>query len=112
MRRLRHLSRPVASPGTAYRSAGTRNSKGAAPRAVSHVAGITDFHPHDCRHTWATWHYAASRELGVLQRLGGWSSVRMVMRYAHANVDEHKNTIDRLPGGQLGDNEAGGQKTG
>jgi hypothetical protein len=36
----------------------------------------------------------------------------MVMRYAHANVDEHKNTIDRLPGGQLGDNEAGGQKTG
>ena len=25
-------------------------------------AGIADFHPHDCRHTWATWHYAANSE--------------------------------------------------
>src|SRR6476661_9840654 len=22
---------------------------------------------HDCRHTWATWHYAANRDLGALQ---------------------------------------------
>ena len=27
----------------------------------------------------------------------------MVMRYAHVNVDELKHTIDRLPGGFLGD---------
>ena len=27
----------------------------------------------------------------------------MVMRYVHANVDEHRHTIDRLPGGNLGD---------
>jgi integrase len=68
--------------------------KGACKRA-----GIVDFHPHDCRHTWATWHYAANRNLGALQRLGGWKSVRMVMRYTHVNVEEFKDTIDLLPGG-------------
>lgn len=66
-------------------------------------AGIADFKPHDCRHTWATWHYAANRDLGALQRLGGWKSVRMVMRYAHVNVAELADTIDRLPGGNLGE---------
>jgi integrase len=66
-------------------------------------AGIKDFHPHDCRHTWATWQYASNRDLGALMRLGGWKSTAMVMRYAHTNVDEHRQTIDRLPGGNLGD---------
>jgi hypothetical protein len=76
-------------------SAGTRISS--AFSGACRRAKITDFHPHDCRHTWATWHYAANRDLGALQRLGGWKSVSMVMRYAHVNVDEHKHTIDRLP---------------
>jgi hypothetical protein len=39
-------------------------------------------------------------------RLGGWKTVSMVMRYVHANVDEHRHTIDRLPGGNLGDLES------
>lgn len=55
--------------------------KGACKRA-----GIKDFHPHDCRHTWATWHYAANRDLAALMTLGGWRSVAMVLRYAHVNV--------------------------
>lgn len=67
-------------------------------RAACRRAGITDFHPHDCRHTWATWHYAANRDLGTLQRLGGWKSVRMVMRYTHVNVGELAPSIDRLSG--------------
>ena len=66
-------------------------------------AGITKFSAHDCRHTWANWHYAANRDLGALQKLGGWKTITMVMRYAHVNVDELKHTIDRLPGGKLGD---------
>jgi hypothetical protein len=36
-------------------------------------------------------------------KLGGWKTVAMVMRYAHVNVGELKHTIDRLPGGNLGD---------
>jgi len=80
-------------------SAGSRISTAFA--GACRRAGITDFHPHDCRHTWATWHYAANRDHGALQKLGGWKSVRMVMRYAHVNVDELRHTIDRLPGGKL-----------
>jgi integrase len=44
-------------------------------------AKIFDFRPHDCRHTGARWHYRADRDLGALQRLSGWKSVAVVMRY-------------------------------
>ena len=82
-------------------SAGTRIKRAFA--GACKRAGIADFHPHDCRHTWATWHYAENRDLGGLMRLGGWKSERMVMRYAHVNIGELQHTIDRLPGGNLGD---------
>jgi integrase len=90
-------------------SAGTRIKT--AFRAACRRAGIADLHPHDCRHTWATWHYQANRDLAALMRLGGWKSERMVLRYAHTNVDEHKHTIDRLPGGNLGDGSTNEEKT-
>lgn len=51
-------------------------------------AGIKDFHPHDCRHTFATWHYALNRDLAALMRLGGWRTVTMVLRYAHVNASD------------------------
>jgi integrase len=79
--------------------------KGACSRA-----GITDFHPHDCRHTWATWHYRANHDLGALQNLGGWKTLSMVMRYAHTNVAEHAHTIDKLPGGKLGEHDLAKEK--
>lgn len=83
-------------------SGGTRIKK--AFDGACRRAGIADFTPHGCRHTWATWHYAANRDLTALQKLGGWKSVAMVFRYAHVNVGELKHTIDRLPvGGSLGD---------
>ncbi|WP_044536564.1 site-specific integrase [Bradyrhizobium sp. LTSP885] len=59
-------------------------------------AGIENFRIHDTRHTWATWHYQANRDLGALQKLGGWSTIEMVLRYAHTNVDELSDTIGRL----------------
>lgn len=49
-------------------------------------AGIHDFTPHKCRHSWATWHYAKNKDIGHLMELGGWKSVEMAMRYAHVNV--------------------------
>jgi integrase len=82
-------------------SAGSRIKTGFA--AACRRPGITDFHPHDCRHTWATWHYKNNRNLGALMKLGGWKSERMVLRYAHVNVEELAETIDKLPGGELGD---------
>jgi integrase len=83
------------------RSAGARIVKGFS--GACRRAGIENFSPHGCRHTWATWHYAVNRDLGALMRLGGWKSERMVMRYAHVNVAELQHTIDRLPGGIFGD---------
>jgi integrase len=71
-------------------------------KAACRRAKITDFHPHDCRHTWATWHYAANRDLGALMRLGGWKSERMVLRYAHVNVGELAASIEALPWGKSG----------
>jgi integrase len=44
---------------------------------------VPELHPHDLRHTWATWHYAAYRDLLRLQAAGGWSGPGQVTRYAH-----------------------------
>lgn len=44
---------------------------------------VGDFTWHGLRHTWASWHVMAGTPLEVLQKLGGWEDLRMVMRYAH-----------------------------
>lgn len=62
-------------------------------------AGITNFTPHDCRHTWATWHYAANRNIKALMELGGWKSETMVMRYVHVNPGHLIDSINALPSG-------------
>jgi integrase len=59
-------------------------------------AKIKNFTPHDCRHTWATWHYAANRDVPGLQGLGGWASIEMVMRYAHVNVEHMAPSIKAM----------------
>lgn len=61
-------------------------------------AGISDFSPHGCRHTWATWHYGANRDVISLMQLGGWKSSKMVMRYAHVNPDHLAPTMVDLWG--------------
>lgn len=82
------------TPDGGATSAGSRIKT--AFRGAVRRARLRDFHPHDCRHTWATWHYQANRDLGALQRLGGWKTLSMVMRYAHTNVAELSDTIDRI----------------
>jgi len=59
-------------------------------------AKIADFTPHDCRHTWATWHYQANRDLLALMQLGGWASLAMVERYAHVNVSNLAPSINAM----------------
>lgn len=46
-------------------------------------AGVVGFTWHGFRHTWATWHIQNGTPLDVLQKLGGWADIRMVMTYAH-----------------------------
>ena len=75
-------------------------------RGACKRAGIEDFSPHDCRHTWATWHYAANRDLIALMKLGGWKSERMVLRYAHINTEQLAPSINAMP--SLGERQAFG----
>ena len=61
-------------------------------------AGIENFRWHDLRHTWASWHVQAGTPLNVLQELGGWATLEMVLRYAHLGADhlaEHAERIAR-----------------
>jgi integrase len=65
-------------------------------RAALRRAGLDpDLTPHDCRHTWASWHYAVHRDLLALKVEGGWSSVALVERYAHLMKDGHEAEIRR-----------------
>ena len=49
--------------------------------------------PHDCRHTFASWHYAVHRDLLKLRHEVGWSSTEMVERYAHVMPAGHEDAI-------------------
>lgn len=89
--------------GTGYRNSDAGGSQiKTAFRSACRRAGIKNFHPHDCRHTWATWHYAANRDLLKLAELGGWKTVSMVTRYAHVNASHLAESIMALPGGNPG----------
>lgn len=57
---------------------------------------INDFRWHDLRHTWASWHVQNGTSLYELQKLGGWSSLDMVNRYAHLNSDYLKKAANHL----------------
>lgn len=64
--------------------------------AMCRRAGISDFTPHDCRHTWASWHYAANRDVRALMELGGWKSLSMVARYTHVNSSHLAPSIAKM----------------
>ena len=51
-------------------------------RACAKV-GLEDFHFHDLRHTWASWHVQGGTPLFVLKELGGWETLEMVKKYSH-----------------------------
>lgn len=61
-------------------------------------AGIENFRVHDLRHTWASWHVQNGTPLPVLQKLGGWKHINMVLKYAHlgqSHVAEYADNICR-----------------
>ena len=54
-------------------------------RAVKEC-NLEDFHFHDLRHTWASWHVQRGTPLFTLKELGGWETLEMVQKYAHLNA--------------------------
>ncbi len=54
-----------------------------------------DLSPHGLRHSWATWFYGATKDLMLLRDEGGWSTIRMVERYAHLmRSDQVADVVD------------------
>lgn len=68
----------------------------AAWRKALKRAEIENFHWHDLRHTWASWHVQNGTSLQELQQLGGWCSFEMVLRYAHLNSDHLQKAAERI----------------
>ena len=66
--------------------------------AAKQRAGIADFRWHDLRHTWASWHVQSGTSLQQLQELGGWSTVDMVLRYAHLGAEHLLSAAERIEG--------------
>jgi integrase len=64
--------------------------------AACRRAGIADFTPHDCRHTWATWFYTENRDVRALMELGGWKTLSQVQRYTHVNKEHLRASVNRL----------------
>lgn len=60
-------------------------------------AKIENFHWHDLRHTWASWHVQAGTSLQQLMELGGWSSYKMVLRYAHLAPSHLQDAAAKIP---------------
>lgn len=75
--------------------------KGGNPLAKAHAtacakAGIRHFRVHDWRHHWASCLVMTGCDLSTLMRLGGWTTPRMVQRYAAVGVDHMAAAIGRL----------------
>ena len=52
-------------------------------KSACKAAGLHDITFHTLRHTFASYHIQSGTPLEVLQQLGGWSDLKMVMRYSH-----------------------------
>lgn len=74
-----YRGKPVKEIKTAFIAACVRAGVG----RIDDSGRYTGFSWHGFRHTWATWHRQAGTPLEVLQELGGWADLRMVMNYAH-----------------------------
>jgi len=75
--------------------------QGGNPLAQAHdtacrAAGVTGFRLHDWRHDWAARFIMAGGDLRTLMDLGGWSSLRMVQRYAWITPDHAAAAMARV----------------
>lgn len=72
--------------------------------AACRRAGIEDFRFHNLRHTWPSWLIQSGVPLSVVQKMGDWESIEMVLRYAHLapnHLTEHAKQIDSIFGGDI-----------
>jgi len=69
-------------------------------KKVYHIAlkkaGITDFHFHDLRHTFASRLIMAGESLKTVQELLGHKDLKMTMRYSHLSTAHKQNAVEKL----------------
>jgi integrase len=58
--------------------------------------GLTGFRVHDWRHDWAARCVMSGMDLYTLMKLGGWSTLAMVQRYATVDASHMRSSIGRL----------------
>jgi integrase len=58
--------------------------------------GLTDFHFHDLRHTFASWLVMPGVPLGTVSQLLGHKSITMTMRYAHLSPHHKAHAVCSL----------------
>ncbi len=85
--------------GTPY--ADSRQNSSGNPLKRSHStacgrANIKNFRVHDWRHDWAARMVMSGADLYTLMRLGGWSSLKMIERYATITADHAHAAIAKL----------------
>lgn len=59
-------------------------------------AGIENFHPHDCRHTFASWAVMAGVPLRTVAELLGHKTIAMTMRYSHLSASHLQEAVDAI----------------
>jgi integrase len=59
-------------------------------------AGLPHLRWHDLRHTFASWMAQTGASDRVLQQAGGWTSSRMVARYAHLRGDDLRKFVEAV----------------
>lgn len=65
-------------------------------RKVMACAGVSDFTPHDCRHTFASHLVMGGADLRTVAELLGHSTMSMVMRYSHLSKGHLEDAIHKL----------------
>lgn len=60
---------------------------------------VSSLPPYTTRHSWATWFYAATRDVRALMQLGGWKTLSQVQRYTHVNVSQLSPVIEQFAHG-------------
>jgi integrase len=98
---IREQIRKHSTHAFSYKGKPVRQVNTKAWRQALKRVGIEDFRWHDLRHTWASWHVQASTPLPVLQELGGWQVLEMVLKYAHLASDHLAPYVDRVSGLRL-----------
>lgn len=78
-----YRGRPITEIKTAFQKACVRAGLGHFTESQDGGTSYEGFTWHGLRHTWATWHIQNGTPVEVLQKLGGWADIKMVLNYAH-----------------------------